>query len=316
MLVRFFEQSDIFRFISLLLLIILLLGKSFFIDFVDANNDGILYPYFTDIETHWKVSFSIFFVFLQSIFIFFISNRFKLIKNDSILSSTAYIILMGLFPRLAIYPEFYLMQILFSVLIFIIFLFDREFYFEYLFWAGLGMGIISLINIQLTLLFIVIPIYLWLINRFGLRNLVIGGLGFLFPYSVFSMYSFVKYNQLIYSHIRLDDITIVPSTSPSVLMASLLVLIAIFSMIKVFSTMSRYMIQVRNYFISISIFSVILIILSFQNSPQYTIFAILPLSFLFARMIESVKSNIWKNIYFVSLFLFSLSQSLLSLNIL
>ena len=113
MLVKFFEKSDILRFIGTLFLLALMFWKSFYLTPPEGVLNDVHFFFFTD-TPQYNIILSLVLILLEGVLLFLASNQFKLIKNDSLLVMVSYLLLMGLFPSFVYFPEFYFLQILFS----------------------------------------------------------------------------------------------------------------------------------------------------------------------------------------------------------
>ncbi len=317
MLVRFFERSDISRFMGLLLLFLLLFWKSYFLS-IPAQGECYLARFFVSgLTPQVRVSISLFIIFLMSILLFFFSNGFKLVNNDSIIVPTVYVLLLGLFPSYTFFPGLYLFQLLLLLMLFFLFKMGTSFYFEHLFWGTFILGISALADTAFVYLFPVVLVFLWLRRMLNLRSLLISITGISFPFFLYLVYSYFflhtgdvvggtgfRFSFFSFAGLREKWLVI------------LLFLLLVISIFQVFNKLSRYLIEVRNDMILLSMLSLGFLLFSFFISPGYEVPALLPASFLVAKMLEMSARPLWKDIAFAGLFLIAFFMHLFYLNFL
>ena len=317
MLVRFFERSDISRFMGLMMLFLLLFWKSFFLN-VPTEGECYLSRFrVADFSPQIRVSISLFIIFLMSILLFFFSNGFKLIKNDSILVPAVYILLLGLLPSYTFFPGLYLFQLLMLLMLFFLFRMQKDFYFESLFWGMFILGILSQIDIVFVYLSPVLWVFLWLKRMLNLRSLLISITGLLFPFFLYFVYQyFFLEAESIAAYEGYGDFVFSFSGRRDKWLIIILILMLFVSIFQVFANLSRYLIQVRNDMILLSMISSGILFFSLFTSGAYVVTALLPASFLLAKMLEMSGRSLWKDISFAVLFLLAFFTQLFHLNFL
>ena len=316
MISKFFEKSDILRFIGILFLLLLLFGKSFNLS---PNEESLSYIHFFLFKDAplWNLLLSLFLILLQGIVLFIVSNQFRLIKNDSLLVTASYILLMAFFPELLHFPELYLLQIFFSISIYFLFYTSiRDFHYEILFWASFIIGILSLFEFAAILLLPLSIIFLGIIKKLNFRNLFILSFGFSLAYLLLISYHFLLDTSFPDVPVFREDITFHFDKIASSHKSFILLVIILFASFRTFNNIARQLVLQKQLFLFLSILSLVYILFAFQSNPHFYFFSILPASFLVGKTIEISRSNLWKDLYFLTLFLFALFQNIFELNFL
>ncbi len=292
----------------------LIFWKSFYLPLPEEMLNDMHFLFFP--ETPWlNILLSLVLILLEGVLLFLASNQFKLIKNDSLLTMVSYLLLVGLFPSLLYFPEIYILQILLSLFIFLCFYVStRDFILEILFWASFIIGILIFFNSIFIILIPLVFIYFGVIGQLNIRHLLILFLGSSLPYLLLTSYHFLF--DSIYTPIVISWKDLQIENYQNNYLNLILLIIIIFASYKTFEKLSRHLVLQKHLFLFIAILSFTFMLFSFQSNSHIHLYAIVPASFLIGRALEQFQSKFWKDLYFVTLFLFVLSQDILNLTFL